>query len=143
MTSVFYAYKEVGLGGRAAAVNFVGNVILCYVLSRTFLLHGGIALASSIAALAQAAVLTVVLQRRKGILVPREIFHSTLRAVLASGVMAAVCYGLLRFVEAAEGRWMLALWTGVTIAVGAAVYFVSSWLLGSQEMKLLLRRRSG
>ena len=143
MTSVFYAYKEVGLVVRAAAVNFVVNVILCYVLSRTFLLHGGIALASSIAALAQAAVLTVVLQRRKGILVPREIFHSTLRAVLASGVMAAVCYGLLRFVEAAEGRWMLALWTGVTIAVGAAVYFVSSWLLGSQEMKLLLRRRSG
>jgi putative peptidoglycan lipid II flippase len=141
LTTVFYAYKEVGIVIWVAGVNLIVNVGLCLWLANTPLLHGGIALASSIAAVVQAVALMVILQRRKKILVLTELALSTLRAIVASGVMAAVCLWLLRYVEAAEGRWALGAWTGVTMAIGAGVYFLVSWLLGSQEMKLIIRRR--
>lgn len=146
LTNVFYAFREVGVVVRAGFVNLVVNLALCLWLSRTALEHGGIALASSIAAVVQAVVLVVVLQRRKKILLPRELIVSAFKTVLATAVMAAVCYWLSGYVNAAQGKVELGLWTGATILLSAAIFFGVAWLLGGAEVRTVLRvlrRRRG
>lgn len=143
---VFYAQRDTATPVRAAAGAVALNIALSLVLMRTELTFGGLALAMSLAALAEATVLAAILHRRWGWLLPRELASFGWRvgvAALAMGVVAWLLYRLL------GPTVNLSHWTGqttmllVVAAAGAAAYLAFSQALGVDDARRavgLLRR---
>jgi putative peptidoglycan lipid II flippase len=143
---VFYAQHNTATPLRIAALGAAINVILSLVLMRTGLSFGGLALASSLAALTEAALLAAVLQRRLGWIQPSEFVPFAWRVALAAGVMGAVAV-LLHAVVAS--RVDLVHWTGqatvlgIVAAAAVVVYGGLSVALGVEDPRraaTLIRR---
>jgi putative peptidoglycan lipid II flippase len=136
----FYALKDtltpvlVGIGAMAA------NVVLSLLLIDS-LAHGGLALANSLATLAEMAILLWLLRGKLGGWQERRVAASSLRTLAATAIMAGVIF-LLR---ALLGTWPQS-WQGVVIgALAIAAYGAAAWLLRSPELRALpgLLRRAG
>lgn len=142
--TAFYAVQDTRTPVRVAVGALVVNAGLGIALS---LLVGtpGIALATALAAIANAAALCAILRRRLGRL-PGSIGADTLRmaaATVAAGALAALPY-----------RWMLARWPGWELSerlLGAVVlyggigfaYLVVARVLGVDELRKVRRRLGG
>lgn len=130
----FYAlhdtFTPVAVGVGAMALNIVLSVALIAPLA-----HGGLALANSIATILEVSILLVILRRRIGNVDERRLAFSTARIVAASITMAIV---LVPFANHfASSPIFVAL--GGTL-IGAAVYFVVTLALRSEEIAFVLRR---
>lgn len=134
----------VKIGLIALAVNFLLSVLLAWWLTRAgyAATHAGLALAVSVAALLNAALLYRGL-RGEGILgrVPGW-FAFTGRVLAASAAMVVVLVQLARplawWLESGlAGR---SLWLGLEVAAGGAVYFGVLLLLGMRPAEFRLRR---
>jgi putative peptidoglycan lipid II flippase len=124
----------------AVAANLVWNV----ATYRTFG-HVGLALGTSIAALANFIVLAVVFQTQIKGLLSRDLLLPLLRILVASAVMGAAVWFVSGAIEArtagATSTAVFAFQAFVPILVGVAVYFAAARLLGIEEARLLTRRR--
>jgi putative peptidoglycan lipid II flippase len=100
----------------------------------------GIPLAISLANIAGAAILLVVLRRRLGTIDFRAIARSLLLVTLASAVLAAVAYGVWRGLDEALGRSLLAQLVSLAsaLAAGGLAYLVCTRLLRVREIGALL-----
>jgi putative peptidoglycan lipid II flippase len=121
----------------AVAANLVWNVATFRAFG-----HVGLALGTSIAALANFSVLAFSFERQVGGLASRELLAPVARIFAASAVMAAAVW-------AASNRLELLPGTGTTfflikalvpVAVGAAVYFAAASAFGLDEARTLVRR---
>ena len=92
---------------------------------------GGIALASTVAFTALASILFILNQQQLGSLIDDTVRHSIGRIFLASLAMTLTLL-LLRQLQLPSLLY-LALGTGIS----AIVYFLTNWLLGGAEIKLL------
>lgn len=128
----FYALRDtltpvlVGLGAMAL------NIILSLAL-RGPLLHGGLALANTVATGLEMVALLALLRRRLGGLEERRVMLAAVRAALVSGVMALSLAALLI-------RWPGAsplLLGGGGIVLGGAVYLLGMWALRADELRAL------
>lgn len=140
MVSTFYSLKDIWTPVRVGVVNLLVNGILSWLLAGTALLHAGVALASSIAVVAQAVYLAWALQRRQRLLAVSEIMASAGRALAAAAVMGLSCWLPLRFLPAAMGKVELLVVVGLEVAGGALIFFAAAWLLGAPESKVLFSR---
>ncbi|MEC9071106.1 MAG: lipid II flippase MurJ, partial [Myxococcota bacterium] len=141
---VFYADKDLKTPTVIAAVVALVNIVLCIVLSRTELKHGGIALAGSIAALVNTLAFVVPLRKKIGSLQGLDLFWRGLRMGGATAVMvfALIGYGLVW--TAPADRLALLPWVLLACVTGGAVYIATSALLRVNEFGGLLdavRRR--
>src|SRR5439155_25924387 len=66
LSRAFYAVRDTATPVRIAAVGGAVNVLLSLALMRTPLSYGGLALANGLAALTEATILAIVLNRRLG-----------------------------------------------------------------------------
>jgi len=142
--SAFYALQDtrtpVKIAVAALLVNVVMSVVLMFPMK-----HAGLAFATSIASAVNVVILAVILKRKVGGFLKKSFWTSVLKTTLASGVMGlsiiAVNYTLGWNSEGALGERLFFLTVAVT--VGLVVFAVSSLVLGSSEMKSLLRMKNG
>jgi putative peptidoglycan lipid II flippase len=145
-TPAFFARGDTRTPTIIGAVNLVIYVAACLALMGPFD-HLGIAMAISIAPIAQCIHLVVELRRRVGPLGLRAVTRSAVRALVGTAAMLLVLYLLVPL-----GRWQDATQIGRNVVVlaacvgaGAAIYLFVTRLLGARELRTILsalRRRS-
>lgn len=130
----FYAVLEpataVRLGIVAIGANLVAAVVLMGPMG-----FGGLAAASSFGAYVNLAGLLWAARRRFGPLGGRALLRSAATTSLASVPLLLWCLAALRLGQglSLHSNWRLAGWLGVTIAVGAVVFWAASIVLRSPE----------
>jgi putative peptidoglycan lipid II flippase len=133
----------VKVGLIALLVNFVLSVILAYALTKAGFTgtHAGLALAISVAAIVNAWLLYRGL-RRDGVVGITEGWVVLLARFLIANAAMAVC--LVQFARPL-GWWLemglmtRSMWLGLTIVVGAVVYFAALLVLGVRPASLRLK----
>lgn len=136
LAPAFYAHKDTRTPVIIALIAFVVNLIFSLLLMGP-LLHGGLALASSISALCNMALLLFFLRRKIGPFGGSAIFDGAVRTLLATLPMAVITWYGIRFTD-----WSLAghkvekgLVLLTTIAIAAVVYFAAAHLLKCREAR--------
>ena len=125
----------------------LGNLILSTLLFWAFYRVGtwGIPLAISLANIAGTLALLVLLRRRIGRVDFGRTGRTLLLVTVASGVLAAVAFGVWYPLDEALGRSLPAQIVSLVaaLAAGAVAYAISCRLLGVRELEALLSLRSG
>ncbi|EFH11889.1 murein biosynthesis integral membrane protein MurJ [Pseudoroseomonas cervicalis] len=124
----------VKIGIAVVVVNLSISLTLIHVLA-----HVGIALATSIAAWVNTALLCAILARRGQWLADRKLRRNLWRLLLASAVMAALVAALSSVMPPTAGIWRW-LELGLLVVVGLAAYFGMTQALGALKLTELLRR---
>jgi putative peptidoglycan lipid II flippase len=144
LSQAFFAYKDLRTPTYIAAVDAALNIALCVLLSEV-LGHGGIALASTLAAVANSVLLHVFLARKTGGLDLADLIKRSSRIALASAVMAAAILGLeALWPPVMPTRLALIGWIFVALTIAAVSYLGASSLFQVNELSSLLsavRRR--
>jgi len=142
----FYSVKDtvtpVKIGAICVGLDFILNMSLIWLLR-----EGGLALSTAISAIVQIIILTIILQKRLRAQIGSEVVVSILKTVIASILMAFVCWITLRMFPASEGTGSLyfkglRLFAPMTAAFAA--FAGTSILIKSEEfthlVKLSLRK---
>ena len=136
LVPAFYALKDTRTPVVVAFVAFVMNLLFSLILMGP-LLHGGLALASSLSALCNMALLIYLLRRKIGLFGGRAIIVAGFKSLLASLPMILLvswAMGLTDWsLSGQKGLKALTLLGG--IGAGIAVYFVCAHLLRCEEAR--------
>lgn len=128
------------LAARLVVANAALNLLLLWL---TPLGTAGLALASSLSSLANAAILVRRFRRHVPAAGDSRVRTVWVRSLIATAVMAAVVW-LLRTAPPDATTWQLIVWNlAIPISAGMAVYAGVHWLLGSRELASLRARRRG
>jgi putative peptidoglycan lipid II flippase len=141
LNRAFFSLQAARIPTLVAAGNLVLNVVLYALLYRVG--PWGVPLAISIANVAGAVALLVLLRRRVGRLELGRSVGAFARIVAASAVLAVVAYSTWWGLDALAGRDFLGQLLSVlgALAVGGVAYLGASRLLGVREMEALLSLR--
>lgn len=138
VVAAFYSLHDTKTPVKVAAAAMVTNIVLCLLLMRP-LLHGGLALATSLAAVLNFALLVRILDRRLQGLEWPVIIRS-----VASTVAATVPVGLIGWIVARQplwsypGDWIVkAVWLFGGIGLAVMSYIVANRSLRSEELAFL------
>ncbi len=142
----FFTLRDTRTPVIAGAVALVVNIVGCLVLMQ-YLGHAGIALANSLAAYVNLALLLWLLRRRVGPLGGRRLLSSVARLSLAAAIMGWVIYGLAeRWWPAGDASF---LWHAMVLAglilVGLLTYVAAAAALRApelSEMRTMVTHRS-
>ncbi len=142
MTRLFYSLEEVKtpvkVGALMVGVNLVLNLILVFPLR-----EGGLALATSISAALNLAVLAVIARRRLGIAGLGGVLRSFLLSLLLASIMGAAVFALCRLMtEVSPERVLMSklLWVFPPILLGIVLYLGTALLLRLPTARGLLVR---
>lgn len=128
----FYAVGEPGTAVRLGLLSVAANVIAALLLMGP-LAHGGLALASSIGAYVNVALLLWTVRRRFGGVGGRALLGSLARTLLASAPLAAWCALCLRLWPSGGSGWLDAAWLALAVSVGAVIFLGASRVLATPE----------
>lgn len=142
LVNAFYAMQDTRTPVKTMALSVAVNVVLSLCFMRR-LGVGGLALASSLSASLNMALLFRALRKRMGPLGGRETARCFARALFCSLLMGGAALVYDRAVlepHAAAGRitQMALLFAGIAAAAG--VYLVSAWVLGVRELRRFFGR---
>lgn len=132
----YYALGDVKTPLKVSLVQVVVNFSINLFLVQTFLREGGLALASSITASLQVAVLLYLLQRKTGALDWRYI-ASHLASIVAAVAMMGLAVWAVDTFGVADLRDMLRL--PVLIGIGGVSYVAAAWVVRCKELRELIR----
>jgi putative peptidoglycan lipid II flippase len=135
---VFYAHKDLKTPTWIAAGAALINIVLCVLLSEP-LGHGGIALAGSVAAAVSMVLFVVLLKKKIGLSGGLSTLGRLLRIAIAAALMALVLWGgqTIWHPDSIESHAVLGCWVALMVTAGGAIYAVSCWLLGVDELAVL------
>lgn len=144
VVAAFFALQDSTTPVRAALAALAANLLLGVMLMGP-LAHGGMALATSLAAALNLALLLAALRRKLGGLDGRGIALGLVRSLLCAGLMAPAVWGVARVTIHGPGQGTagLALGLAASITAGAAVYLAAGLALGSPEVSGLLSALRG
>ncbi|MCA8976409.1 MAG: murein biosynthesis integral membrane protein MurJ [Planctomycetes bacterium] len=140
----FYAVGDVRTPARLAACLVALNALLnLALLWLTPLGTAGLALASSLSSLTNAAILARRFRRHVPSAANAHLAATWIRSLIATAVMSIVVVSL-RTATAEATHWQLA-WRNLVIPIlgGMAAYAATHWLLGSRELASLRRGGRG
>jgi putative peptidoglycan lipid II flippase len=145
LAPAFYAMKDTRTPVITAFASFIVNLAFSLVLMR-YMLHAGLALASSISALCNMLFLMYLLRRRIGRLGGKRIVSAALKGVAASIPACLVALFLLRGADwsLTGSKVLKSAVLGGSVTVAVLIYACLSLLLKSEEaldLKSLIRRR--
>ena len=126
LVNVFYALKDTMTPVKVASMSLALNIILNLLLMGP-LKVGGLALATSLAAIFNCFLLYRFLRKKIGPLGISRILDSLLRILLAGLLMGLVCHFAVYRINVI-----------VAVIIGIGVYFLTCFALGAREMKELL-----
>ncbi len=136
----FYAMQDMKTPVRAAFGAFVANIALSLLLMGP-LLHGGLALATTLSALLNLAILLLLLKPKVGVVIDRPVVVSFFRSLAAS-----ILTGVVAYLVCLAGDWQVDGINGNKLVVvaaavmsGVAVYIVASLLMKSDETAYVLK----
>jgi len=136
LAPAFYALKDTRTPVITAFIAFILNILFSFMLMGP-LLHGGLALASSLSALGNMAILLYLFRQKVGPFGGRGIFTAGLKSVLASVPMALFVFWVMRMTD-----WTLAghkVAKGATllggVGAGVGVYFLCAHLVHCEEAR--------
>jgi putative peptidoglycan lipid II flippase len=132
VTRAFYSLHDTRTPVLIGAGAMIVNIILSLILIGP-LLHGGLALANSVATTGETVVLLVLIRRRLGGLRGGPVLRSVLKTAMASLLMAL---GLAAFGRWTEGSHIV-VQGGGAVLVGGALFLVASLALRSHELREL------
>lgn len=141
----FYAVGEAGLAVKLGLLSVAANGLAAIALMGP-LAHTGLAVASSISAYVNVALLLVAARRRFGGLGGRVLAWSAVRTLAACAPLAVWCALLAWLWPTRATRAMEALWLAAAVGGGGAIYWVAATLLAAPErgaLRGILPRRSG
>lgn len=147
VAQAFYSLQDTKTPVKIAALAMVTNILLSIILMGP-LAHGGLALATSLAAMLNIGLLTWQLRKKIGRMDGRRIATSLLRIIPASVAMAAIGWWVSRNpVWELRGNTLYKseLLVG-TMAVSALFYVIMMWVLRSEELKFIwgmVKRKKG
>jgi len=135
----FYSLEDTRTPVRVACVALVVNAVLDYILMKP-LLHGGLALSTSISSCLNLFLLLFLLRQKIGRLGLRTVGISLYKAVSATLAMALISW--------VSWRWMMlvkpgnslgdkALHVFIPLTAGVLVYIIAAFMLRSQELREL------
>ena len=124
LVPVFYAFKDTRTPVLIAAMSMVVNLGLCYALA-PYLSFGGIALANTVSAIAQAMALGWYLKRHTGSISDHTTLHSLVLSGLATLVMAGAVLVLKNYFDLGNlhGFRQLLVPYSIILAVAALAFF--------------------
>ncbi|MFH2012169.1 MAG: murein biosynthesis integral membrane protein MurJ [Pseudomonadota bacterium] len=132
----FYSLQDTRTPVKIAIITLFADIILSIILAYPLgLKHGGIALAMSISSTLNIALLLIILRKRMGNIGARKILLSVLKVSISSTAMGIVVY---LFCFRVPWNTVLGIKERIftlsgSIIIGAAVFFLCSYLLKSQE----------
>ncbi|MEW5735272.1 MAG: murein biosynthesis integral membrane protein MurJ [Thermodesulfobacteriota bacterium] len=143
----FYALQDTWTPVRIAIWSMLANAVFSLALMGS-MLHGGLALSTSLSAVVNLLLLTSNLKKRLGLLGGRAISKSFARSLFCSLVMGVVVWaaGKLLFPAAQLSTLALGWRTAACILAGVAAYVTVSRMVAAQEFSWALsmvRRRGG
>lgn len=145
LVSAFYALQDTKTPVKVAFCSLILNAILNWVLMHP-LKQGGIALATSIAALFSVLQLIYLFQKKFGPFEWRAFWQTMTKILISSLAMGMACLVLLTLFQFNPGQalsWKLAALFG-TIACGIVIYLALALILKAEErltLSFLLRRK--
>ena len=134
----FYSLQDTKTPAKVGIYSMVLNIILNLILMGP-LQHGGLALATSLSALFNAALLTYFLRKRLGLLGGRKILRATFNMGVSAFAMGITIYFFKEFwfnMNDPIGIRITILLTCITL--GILVYALISHLLKNEEWRYLL-----
>lgn len=137
-TSAFYSLQNTKTPVKVAMIAMLSNVVLSILLIEP-LKHSGLALANSISACLNFAILFVLLCSKITNIDKLGIFWSFFKTILASVVMASVGYFMLTgemWVKSGDDL-IKAVYLCLTMSLCVGVYVIVMWLLRSEELAFL------
>lgn len=136
----FYSAQDTLTPMRVGLVAVAVNISLNLILVR-YLAHGGLALATAVAATLSAGLQIWFLRRRFGPLNGRRLASSLVRSVGAAAAMVGAVSAFYSFLEKAwpgEGLLTQSGRLGAAVLIGGVVYLGAAWLLKLEELRLVL-----
>ena len=132
VTRAFYALHDTLTPVLVGLASMVVNIVLCLLLVGP-LTHGGLALANSLATMAEMAWLLFILRRRMKGMGGKELLTSLVKITAAAALMGvAVAW----FADAMRASHVL--WQAVgAMVLGGGVYFLASLFLGAKEIRVV------
>jgi len=141
LAPAFYALNNSRIPMLVSVGSIALNMAAAYILvKRAGMGHAGLALSTSLVALAGAAILFALLRRRTAGLDLSRLASSAARILIASAVMGAVCHGSSLLIHWAAGAAKLAHLAdaAVSIPLGVAVFYGVARLLRIEELQILI-----
>ncbi len=133
----FYSLQDTKTPVRIGIYSMLVNIILNLILMGP-LKHGGLALATSIAALFNVVLLIYLLRKRIGLMGGRKILSSVIKLFFVSGIMGiAVYYFNIVFFNPNAQLIIKLLILSANISIGVLVYLALSRLIQNQELSFL------
>ncbi|MDI6703548.1 MAG: murein biosynthesis integral membrane protein MurJ [bacterium] len=129
----FYALKDAITPLKVGLLIILVNVILSLILMRP-LEASGLALATSISSLLNVSILLIILEKRIGHMVSKEMLIFFLRVLFAAGIMGLICLFLITKLQIT-----LILRVSITIIAGIISLFFISRFLHIEEANLILK----
>jgi putative peptidoglycan lipid II flippase len=135
LAPAFYALKDTKTPVWTAFAAFLLNLVFSLILMKP-LLHGGLALATTLSALVNMLLLLWLLRRKIGSFGGRDIALSGLKAACASIPMGLIVFYACQLTDWSQSGHKLdkTLVLGAAVASGICIYAISARLLRSQEV---------
>ena len=134
----FYSLQDTKTPAKVGVYSMILNIILNLIFMGP-LEHGGLALATSMAALFNVALLIHFLRKRLGLMGGRKILSSTIKLSFASGIMVIVVYFFnAAFFNPAAPLISKLLVLSADIGVGITLYAFLSHMIQNEELSFLV-----
>ena len=140
LAPAFYAINNSRIPMLVSVGSIAVNLGAAYLLvKRAGMGHAGLALSTSMVAIAGAAVLFALLRRRTNGLDFAKLASSGARILTAASLMGVVCYASSRLVHVVIGAGKLAQLADVAVSIplGAATFYAAAQLFRIDELKLV------
>jgi len=139
IVSALYSLQDAKSPMKAAIVALIVNVV-CSVILMFPLKHGGLALATSIATAVNVIMLSVILRKKIGSFLNRELYHSVFKICVSSLAMLGVILLIgtvfpWRDDGALKERLM---YLTLCVSAGMATFFVASCAARCSEMTMII-----
>jgi putative peptidoglycan lipid II flippase len=140
IVAVFYSLQDAKWPMKAAIITLIVNLAASLALMYP-LKHNGLALANSLAAMANVIILSIVLRKKIGPFLDRNFYISTLKIITSSVVMLGTIMLIEFFMPWDSGSSFSSrlIYLLTTITAGSATFFVCTYLLKSPEMHSIVR----
>lgn len=140
-TAAFYSMQDTKTPVKIAAFAMFINIIFSLLLMGP-MKHNGLAFANSIAGCSNFLLLFYFLRKRVGSLGTKGIVSSFAKTMIASLIMGMVSYFIISGYEWTMSGYILQKSSYLTVAItaSAGVYFLTSFLLKSEEMGYIISK---
>jgi putative peptidoglycan lipid II flippase len=139
LVSTFYALQDTKTPVKIAVISLLVNIVLSILLMGP-MRHGGLALATSLAAAVNLILLIRSLRKRLGRIgghdILASVFKSTASAAVMGGVIGAVA--LWGMPKCAGSTWHLVVWILGSVVLGMLLYGVCAFLFRSRELAAMV-----